>query len=185
MSMLSSLNWVDLTLLGILIAGGIFGYMQGLLREVVSLAALYIGAILSAQYYVMVANWIRAFFPHAPVRFANAIGFLAILLFVTIVINWLVYDAYRSTRIKLLPLLDHIGGGFMGLVTAAVAITLLLPVLRFATSEMWPVGESARLILSGGLQISRVGATFNLAVPRLLDTLSPWLPGGLPSIFNL
>src|SRR5512141_1721050 len=108
MGLLGGLNWLDLVILILLLVGLGIGYAQGLLRQVMNLAALYIGAVLGAQYYTIVAGWFRIFFDNPPPRLINAIGFVLILILVSSLINWLANDAYRSTPLRFYPLFDHL-----------------------------------------------------------------------------
>ncbi len=185
MALLGGFNWLDVVLFFLLIIGLFIGYAQGLLRQVIGLAALYIGAILGAQYYTYPAGVIRYLFPQAPIRFVNGLSFIIIFFVVVSLINWLAFDAYRSTRLRIFPLVDHLGGGLLGLITALVAITVFMPVLAFVIGEPWPAAESTRTLLVYGLETSRLLIVFDAFKPLMLDALGPWLPGGLPSIFNL
>ncbi len=182
---IGGLNWFDFLIIVLLAFGLAIGYMQGLLRQVIGLAALYIATILAAQYYVVVSGWIRFIFPQTPLRFANAFGFFIILIVISSAINWLATDAYRMTKLRMFPLLDHLGGSIFGLVSMTIIITVAIPVLGFATSEALPVGEPTRFLIAQGLQTSRLAPLFDSLKPVLLHALGPWLPGGLPSIFNL
>lgn len=185
MGLLTGLNWLDaLLFIAVLIGLGI-GYAQGMLRQMIGLLALYIGAILGAQYYVVISALVRWAFPDAPSRFTNALGFFFILIAVTSIVNWLVMDTYRSTRLQLFPLLDHIGGSILGIITTVVMLSLLVPVLTFATVEPWPWAESVRFMVALGLDTSRLLPVFDLVKPGLMNAIGPWMPNGLPSIFNL
>ena len=185
MGLLVGLNWMDVAVLGLFLLGMALGYTQGLIRQIITLATLYIGAILGAQYYHVVAGWVRYFYWQAPARFVNALSFFAILVAVAWLVGWLATDAYRSTRVRLFPVFDQLGGSLLGVVTIVVVIALFLPIITFASSDSWPWAESARLTMTHGMQTSRLLPTFDLFKPRLLNALGPWLPTGLPSIFNL
>ncbi len=178
-------DWLDIVLCVGIIIGLVVGYEQGLLRQTIGLAVLYVGTILGAQYFSVVAGAIRYVFGSAPSRFVNAIGFFTVLLAVSAAISWLVYDAYHVTRLKWFPLLDRIGGSLLGFLTAVIIVSLLLPVVTFAAGETWPWGEETRFLIVSGMQSSRLVPVFELFKPGLLDVLGLWLPGGLPSIFNL
>ena len=186
MDLLRGLNWLDLLLLVFMIISFGVGYAQGMLRQVVGLAVLYVAAILSTQYYVPLSDFMRRLFSQtSPSKFVNAFAFFVILIFVTSLLNWLALDAYRSTKLRLFPALDHLGGSLLGLVTIGIIVTLALPAVAFATGEPWPWSETARGVIVNGLQTSRLVPLFELLKPMLLDGLRPWLPAGLPSIFNL
>ncbi len=185
MTLLGGFNWLDGLLVFMLFASLTIGYGQGLLRQSMGLAALYIGAILGAQYHTVLANGIRYVFYGVPPRFVNGLAFFIILVLVTALVSWLAFDAYQATKISLFPVVDHLGGSVVGLLTALVTISLCLPVLSFTALEVWPTAEPARLFINEALDGSRMLVVFETLKPVLLSALIPWLPGGLPSIFNL
>jgi uncharacterized membrane protein required for colicin V production len=185
MNFLGGLTWLDL---GILLVGIVslgIGFAQGMLRQIIGLAALYIAAILGAQYYIVLSNFIRAILFQPTSRFLNAIAFTLIVFAVWLLITWLAFDAYRSTKVKLFPLIDQFGGSVLGLVTMIVTLALILPVVRFAVGESWPGNETLRYTISTQLDTSRLVPVFEALKPLILSTVGPWLPLGLPSIFNL
>lgn len=186
MNLIAGFNWLDFLIFFLIIVSMAIGFATGLLRQVISLAALYIASILGAQYYTVVSGWIDRFsLQSSSNRFQDAFAFLVIVIVVTSIINWLAFDAYRSTRIRLVPLVDQLGGVILGLVTMVIAISLVLPVITFATGEPWPWSEPTRQFVMTGMQASNVLPIFHQFKPLLLAALRPWLPAGLPSLFNL
>jgi hypothetical protein len=198
------LNWLDLLILLLAILSLVVGFVQGMLRQVIGLAALYLATILGAQYHSLVAVWIRALtFQAHPSRIVNAVAFLIIVVVVTFLLSWLANDAYHSTReqsrvllrrkdaqslppmLKIFALVDPIGGGIMALATLIIATSLVLSVLLFSVGEPWPGNESLRFTLSGGLNSSFLVPIFESFKDALLKAIIPWLPAGLPAIFNL
>ncbi len=182
---LSQFNWLDVLIVGLLFLTMFVGYAQGLLRQVINLAALYVGAILGAQYHLLVAAGIRTVLVDLPSRFVNGLAFFTIVIFVTMLVSWLALDAYHSMRLNVFPVVDHIGGGVVALLTMLLAITLCLPVLSFTALEVWPTAEPARQFINEGLETSSMIQVFESLKPLVLGALGPWLPGGLPSIFNI
>lgn len=186
MNLIGGFNWLDILIFFLIIMSMAVGFAQGLLRQVIGLAALYIGAILGAQYYTVIGDIIRTLsLQTSSNRFLNAFSFFVILIFVTSVINWLAYDAYRSTRIRLVPLIDQLGGTLLGLATMMILLSIVLPVISFSTSEPWPWSETARQFILDGLGTSHLLPIFDNFKPLLLNALRPWLPSGLPSLFDL
>jgi uncharacterized membrane protein required for colicin V production len=186
MNLIAGFNWLDFLFFFVIIVSMAIGFATGLLRQVIGLAALYIGAILAAQYYTVISDFIRRLAEQSSsTRFLNAFAFFVILIAVSSVINWLAYDAYRSTRIRLAPLVDQLGGTILGLVTIAITISLVLPVISFATGEPWPWSEATRQFVIGGFKTSHALPIFDQVKPFLLSALRPWLPAGLPALFNL
>jgi hypothetical protein len=150
------------------------------------LAALYLALILGAQYHSLVGGWIRALtFQAHPSRIVNAIAFLIIVVVVSFLLSWLASDAYPTEKLKLFPLVNQIGGSILALITMVVTTSVLLWVLAFALGEPWPGNEAIRTTLAGGLQTSLLVPIFDSLKEPLLKAIIPWLPAGLPSIFNL
>lgn len=182
---LAGFNWVDLTILLIGVFSLVIGYVQGMLRQFVWLAALYIAMILGAQYHALVGNWIRAItFQTHPSRIVNVVAFLIIVIVVSFLLSWLASDAYPTEKLKLFPLLNQIGGSILALATTVAALSILLWLVRFSVGEPWPENESIRFTIASGLQTSLLVPFFDALKGPLLETIKLWLPA-LPSIFNL
>ncbi len=186
MTVFGGFTWLDLTLLLLMLFSLGIGYIQGLLRQMMGLGALYIAVVLGAQYHTVVSGWIRAItFQTSPSRFLSAISFFIIVFVTWSVISWLVFDAYRSTKLKLVPLVDHLGGSAVALIAMVCTITLVLPVLSFAVTEPWPWSETVRFWLADALQRSPLVHIFDLFKPAVLAGVKLWLPAAaLPSIFT-
>ncbi len=183
---LAGLNWIDLTILLIAVFSLVIGSVQGMLRQIVWLAALYIATILGAQYHSLVGGWIRALtFQAHPSRIVNVVAFLIIVVVISFLLSWLASDAYPTEKLKFFPLVNQIGGSILALATMVVMISVLLWVVAFSVGETWPGNESLRFTLVGGLQSSLLVPLFESFKEPLLKTIIPWLPAGLPSIFNL
>jgi len=181
----SGLNWIDVILLLLIVTSLAIGFAQGMFRQMIGLAALYIAMILAAQYYIPVSNFIRAVIFQPTSRFLNAIAFFIIVVAVWSLITWMAFDVYSSTKLRLFPLVDQLGGSILSLVTTVVALTLILPVILFMVGEPWPSNELIRVGIETGMETSRLVPIFTAMKPAILTSLTPWLPLGLPSIFNL
>ena len=111
-------NWFDFILILALLVGMAIGFAQGAVRQAIGLAALYVGLVLATQFFQPVsrifgqpvehaakyAEQCDCLFRHSDSRSAALINFLAI-------------DAYKQTKIRLVPLLDHIVGMGLGLLS--------------------------------------------------------------------
>jgi uncharacterized membrane protein required for colicin V production len=180
------IGWLDSTLILVLAVGLALGYVQGVLRQVINLAAMYLGAILAAQYYNNLANFFKDQLVTTPGTLLTAVSFFIIMFSVTALLNFLSFDAYKTTKLALMPALDHLGGMILGLIAAWILITLALDVLTFATSaHNWASAEEIRQVLRQGILGSQIAATAQSTLPSILETIKPWLPAGLPGIFNL
>ncbi|MBI3913032.1 MAG: CvpA family protein [Chloroflexi bacterium] len=183
--MIGGFNGLDIFILALVVVGIAVGFAQGLLRQVIGLAALYVGAILGAQYYNVLGGFLRFVLSSAPSKFINAIAFFIIVFAVSAIINFLVRDAYQSTKLRIFPVVDQLGGAIVGLVSPLITLTLVLPVIIFAASEPWPFFDQTRYLVTTALQTSRLLPIFEYFKPVILDAVGPWLPAGLPALFNL
>lgn len=176
--MLTAFNLLDWTILLVIIGALVLGYLQGILRQVIWLAALYIAMILATQYHRLVGDWIRylTFQPH-PSRTVNAVAFLIITLVVVFLLSWLAADAYPAEKIKIFPLLNQLGGSILAIVTTILLLGLLLRILQFAVSEPWPQNESLRLNVLQVLQTSLLVPSLQSLQQPLVEMIVPWLPG--------
>jgi uncharacterized membrane protein required for colicin V production len=179
-------NWLDYLLILLMVLGLTIGYVQGLLRQVVNLAAMYLGAILAAQYFHLLGTFLKAQLVTTPGTLLNAVSFFIIMFAVTVLLNFLTFDAYKNTKLTLFPVLDHLGGMLLGFVATWILITLAINVLTFATSaQSWSSAEEVRQVLKNGILGSVIAAATGTTLPTILGTIKPWLPAGLPTIFNL
>ncbi len=185
MPTLGGFNWFDIVLFILVAFGLTVGYTQGLLRQIIGLAGLYIATIIATQYFIPFSHFLSSLFFLTESRLINAIAFFVILLGVSAIINFLAADAYRMTKLKMFPLIDQLGGSVVGVITIAITLTLILPIINFVTSEPLPYFDPVRSSIVQGMQTSRLMPIFQAIQPTLLNAISPWIPGGLPSIFNL
>ncbi|MGE5141486.1 MAG: CvpA family protein [Rudaea sp.] len=178
-------NWVDLSILGILVLGLATGWLQGLVRQVIALAALYLGAILATQYFAFLGTGIKSILIGTPGIIVNAISFFAIMLTVTAIINFLANDAARM-NLRVPAVVDRLGGMVLGLAGAWILVTLAVQVLAYSTGiAAWGDADNMRSFISDGIHASRLADLAGATVPAIIGTMKPWLPAGLPSIFVL
>ena len=120
-------NWFDLVIFLTVAAGLLVGYTQGLLRQIIGLASLYLATIVATQYYIPFSNLIYRALGVAPSRFGSLVSFVLIFFGLSALINILVSDAYQMVRLRIFPTLDQFGGSFLGLVTISILLGLFLP----------------------------------------------------------
>lgn len=181
-------TWVDLVLMLFLFGGLAIGFARGLLWEFIGLVSLYLGAVIASQYYSYLSDFLRQLAGPSPAaRLLTAGSFLFLLFLVSLIVSWIVMDSLRSTNLKIFASLDHLGGTTLGLISVSALIILLAPIVTFAVIEPWPRGwpENMRVFLAGELDRSIFLPIFKDLKPLMLESIKPWLPAGLPSVFNL
>jgi uncharacterized membrane protein required for colicin V production len=183
-SVLYAFNLFDFTLfVFFLIALGV-GFAQGILRQVIGMAALYIALVLGAQYYSPFSNWIKDALTLQKTPLLTSISFLIIVVAVWLIVTGLAFDAYRSTKINLFPLVDQLGGSLLAVLTLTVSLAFILPIIKLMVSEPWTSIENVRQIIQAAINGSRLAPEIIGLRPFLLNSITPWLPASIPSIFT-
>jgi membrane protein required for colicin V production len=180
-------NWVDIVIIILLLTGMAIGFTQGLIRQLIGLVALYIGLVLATQFFRPLSQAGADVMNTAPNTLSNAAAFFVILIAAMSVINYFALDAYKSTKIRLIPFLDQITGIFLGVLSMWIVLSVAVNVLAFAANtQVWPGNsETFRLVLRNGLEQSRLVEVTSTTLPMIVSTIRPWLPGGLPALFDL
>jgi membrane protein required for colicin V production len=181
---LAAYNWLDLTIFLLLLTALAVGFAQGILRQVIGLAAFYIAIILGAQYYYPLSEFVRGVLFVRTNALLESIVFLVIVIAVWMLLTWLAFDAYRSTKIHFAPLLDQLGGSVVALATIVAALALIAPVINFMVSEPWTGAENAHQVFSSAMRTSVLVKQLLVMKVQLISAIEPWMPYGIPSIFN-
>lgn len=179
---LAAYNWLDLTIFFIMLAALAVGFAQGILRQVINLAAFYIAIILGAQYYYPASQFLRGIMFVRTNPLLESIVFLVIVIAVWMLLTWLAFDAYRQTKIHFAPLLDQLGGSVIALATLVAALALIAPVVSFMISEPWTGAENAYQIFASAMRTSVLVKQLLVLKGQLIAAITPWMPYGIPSI---
>jgi len=184
---MAGFNWFDLVLILLLLVGMSVGYSQGMVRQVIGLAALYISFVIATQFFQGASRIFSDLVNEPPTTLTNAVSFFGIFFLILAVVNFLGIDAYKMTRIRLVPILDHIGGMLLGVVSMWIILTIATNVTIFAVNTQGWTGnaEGFRLLLKTGLDNSRISEITVSTLPVIVATIRPWLPSGIPALFQL
>lgn len=181
---LAAYNWLDLIIFLIMLGALAVGFAQGILRQVINLAAFYIALILGAQYYYSLSEFVRGIMFVPTNALLESIVFLVIVIAVWLLLTWLAFDAYRSTKIHFVPLVDQLGGSIIALATVIAALALIAPVINFMVSEPWTNAENAYQLFSSAMRTSVLVRQLLVLKVQLITAVEPWMPYGIPSIFS-
>jgi uncharacterized membrane protein required for colicin V production len=176
-------NWFDVLLVLVLVGSIAMGFHQGLLRQAFLLLAIYIGTVLSAQYYGHLASLFLQIFPAASTDIADMIAFIVLLVAFTMVVSWLIFAGFKETKLPNVAMVDNVGGSLLGGVFGLFAIAMTLMIGQYALQVPWPEGSSVRFALSNGLNGSVLSGMFGLPVPVFQSVLNPWMPSNVPFVF--
>ncbi|MBI2864261.1 MAG: CvpA family protein [Chloroflexi bacterium] len=179
------MNWVDVVIAILLIAGAAVGFIQGLLRLLFASAAMYVAFILAAQYFHVVGIWLGGFFSSASAVALDSVAFSVVFVASQVGVNGLGRSAYKNTRLGRIGALDQLAGSLIGLVLGFALVCIAVTVLNFAVRVPWPGLEMVRRSITDTAATSSLMPMFLAAIPSIVETVKPWLPAPLPAIFFL
>ncbi len=177
------MNWFDLVLLIAVLVGVIVGYMQGLLRQLIGLGALYVGLVMAAYFQGWLESWIGVLAPGMAEAVKGSLAFLALLAVSYGLLDWLGRQAFPETRLAVLGPFDQLGGVVIGFLTVGVQIGVAVTILEFLAGVSWIRGETLRLAVLEAMETSHLVSFFQNYLSLAGRAILPWLPGGLPAFF--
>jgi membrane protein required for colicin V production len=153
------MNWLDWTILGIVVLSVIGAAAQGFFFELFSLAGVIFGYLLAAWNYKRVALW---FLPHVKNEWgANAAGFLVIFIAVAILAGVAGRIARWAVKEVGLRWFDRFLGAVFGLAKGALVATVLVMALAAFGPASKAVADSQY-------------ASYLLVVGRALSWVAPY-----------
>ncbi len=177
------MNWFDLVLVVLVLVGVIVGYIQGLLRQLTGLLALYVGLVVASYFHGTVERWIDLFVPKMADVAQESLAFLGILAVAYMILHWLGRQAFPETRLAALGFLDQLGGMVIGFLVVGIQIGVGVLILRFLSGVSWIRGDTVRLAFAQAIETSPLVLTFQIYLTFVARTMLPWLPAGLPTFF--
>lgn len=140
------MNWLDIVVLIIIFIFALFGLRRGLIREAVSILALFLGIIAGVMFYDLVGD---LFVKHDLVEnraIGSVGGFIVIAFGVYILIQLLGWVLSGIIGTLHLTWFDRIGGSAFGVVKAVIISFLLISALEFFFDENEPTFQNSILV---------------------------------------
>ncbi len=165
------------------------GFFNGVTRLTAAIVAVYFSAILAAVFYRALTTAAVDIIPGMD----QVTGELAIflLLFLGFSVTFTVAMARWLSGMKIprrLRILDNIGGALLGIVVAAITLTVTSMVLEFSVQVMDRVVSSgtsnAADLIDSGIRGSALVPVFLRLAPFFVQAIAPWFPGGVPPILE-
>ena len=124
----------------------IFGAFQRMLRMLFMLIVVWLAAFLGALSYEYVTVPVQALAPNNPTAVEGMV-FLVLFLLFTIAGYVVSRLAFPVTKLPKIGFLDVLMGGLIGIVVAAVMLSLVFNTLGFIVSERWETQTTAWISL--------------------------------------
>lgn len=123
------MNWLDIVLIVLVIAGFIKGYSDGFIRQVVFFLALIAAIYLCSQVAMKLREYLISIdlFPENTITIASFILAFIMIAGIIILAGWIIHKMISATPLSL-P--NHLVGALLGLIVTALLISLTLNVLE-------------------------------------------------------
>jgi uncharacterized membrane protein required for colicin V production len=174
-----SINPFDVIIIVVLLGGVFLGMLRGLVRMVLNLIVLYVGAVLAVTFHMPVANYIYTIFAF-PRRVCISLAFVLILLITYALLTFVIRRTYRDTELPGIRQLDQLGGLIVGFLVTALWIGLGILVISFFLSAAPSGTEGIQKNMITFFRRSAMVDMFYRFLPVALATLRPWMPKGIP-----
>ena len=155
------MNWLDITLLCLAGIGFGKGLFDGFIKQVVSLIALVAAIFLCGE----AAGWLRGYivalgwFPEQGVSILSYVAGFILIMGVLVLAGEIVTKVIDATP---LSIINHLGGGLLGLLLSLLFTSLVLNLLDFV--------DKSSLFIS---QATKVESRFYEPVRRIVPTIYP------------
>jgi uncharacterized membrane protein required for colicin V production len=174
------MNWLDVVLAVLFAVGLAGGYLQGLIRQALSLGAIICGLILATYLHVPLAAWLAFAFPGLGEATRETTAFLFSAVALVSALEAIQRKAMPDTHLLSIGVLDRIAGLLVAIIAVSLQLSLALLALNFLLTIRWPVGETMRLVLLSGQKSSVLMPAFINLLVALVTVVGRLLPEGRP-----
>jgi uncharacterized membrane protein required for colicin V production len=127
---------LDVVLVILFVAICVWAVVQRLVRQLMTLAALYVATAVAGLIYPQVARWLSAIGGRTP-TLTEGITFWILFLAVTIALEVLLRRWFPDVRLPKISFLDNVLGLLPGILCGLIVMSLLLTSLGYASTHSW------------------------------------------------
>lgn len=168
---ISHWNWIDVIALICLVRFGYIGASQGLGGELIRVTSLLTGVLVSFRWYQAAGDWVAARTMLSR-EWAAALALVASVLLVYLLAGLVLRLLQKAVTLRFAPSLDKTGGLALGLVRAALVLSVALVMLQQLPSDYVRASIDERSW--SGHYLARVA-------PAVYDAVNPWVTRILPA----
>jgi membrane protein required for colicin V production len=152
-----AMNWLDITILVICVAGMIQGLVRGFVRQVFSLIGLILAIIIAFRYHDLLARYLSKWIQH-PVAL-TVVSFVIILAIVMLLFKLIGLAARAAIATIHVGWVDRLVGGVFGLLRSVLLVAVLFALFVICTDKPTKPMIDSRLTPSI-MEVSRIIARF-------------------------
>lgn len=178
------MNILDIFIVVIILVTFLWGFKVGLIRQLLGLAALYIGIVIAVLGYESLGNAMKAMSPGFTVDASYAVAFLLITLVVTAILIGVTYAIYQHTTLPALGMFDQILGGFAGLLSGLLLLGMLMLVLHYGLLVDWGTANGTRDSLRIAQESSFLKPVLTQVSDLVVAFIRPWTANRTPAILD-
>jgi hypothetical protein len=198
------MNGFDFLIFGFIVFGALLGFFQGVLRQVINLASIYVAIVIALFLYRPFGSALGLIAPGMSVNARETLAFAIILVFINTFVTFNARDltidpkpaktgidaeleqsaAARLSRRFILAPVNHLGGMAFGFVSSCVWVGLGIIMLRFILQVSWPGYDGIRMLFVDGLHTSALAQFAEWPIMIIRNSVQIWTPGGLPPLFQ-
>jgi uncharacterized membrane protein required for colicin V production len=181
------MSWMDVFLSIVIMAGLAVGYIQGLWRQAMSLGSILAGVILATYLQVFLTAWFGFIHPETPLVVRETVAFLLLVAIISGVLDFLSRRMFPETKLAVLGILDRVGGIFVGFFTICIQASIAVLIFKFLVTPRvsWPMGQSVRLFIDGGIEASALVPIFHSLLVIIVGVVGGLLPEGAPRFLTI
>lgn len=127
---------LDILLGLVLLIYSLLSALQGLIRSLFSLIALYLATVVAGLFYPQAAIFVSAVGGKTP-TLTQFVMFWVLFIATTVVLEILLRKGFPDTRLPALGFLDHLLGLLPGILCGLIVTSLFLFSLGYAPQETW------------------------------------------------
>ena len=155
-----NLNWIDLTVIIIIVFSGVFAFFKGFIREALSIIGLIASTALSFRFYKPFSVYLKSIIAAKPLR--EFVSFLIIFFFLLAIVALLSYLAKKIFQKAGLSFYDKLLGLLFGVVRGILIAYILIIIIEatgispkdLKSSRTYSaVKTTATIVLDGGKKI--------------------------------
>lgn len=170
------MNWLDVLLVLLFIGGLAGGYIQGFLRQLMSLGAIVCALILATYLRMPLADWLSFTFADTAPLTRQIVAFLVPVVLITTALELIQRRGFPESRLLGLGILDRIAGIVVAFPTVCLQISVVALIVRFLARLSWPIGNSLRVVLLSAIESSTLFSAFYNLLVYLVTTVGGLLP---------